>query len=225
MHLRGKCRSSLITGLGALLVFILSAFVFSQYGYHGKLTRDSAIYLYSGQQMAEGIPPFASIFDHKGPLAPMLSGVGVYISHWLHTDDILTVRVTFFVLSLCTVVAIYLLAHSLFSSYSLAFLTACTFLNFWGFGIYALSGPQAKTPMLLFEVLALWLTVRRKWFWAGLCGSLAFLTWQPTLIYSFITMLLALLQSEGRKLKIKKCVSRNGRRIDPLALYKWIFFV
>ncbi len=230
MLLREKRRSPLIVGLGALLILIISAFVFSQYGARGKITRDSGIYLYSGQQMAEGVPPFVSVFDHKGPLTPMLSGIGVYISHWLHTDDILTVRVTFFVLSLFTVAAIYLLAHTLFSSYSLAFLTACTFLNFWGFGIYALSGPQAKTPMVLFEVLALWLTVRRKWFWAGLCGSLTFLTWQPMLIYPLITALLALLQSEGRRLKVKNASAVIAGGLVPLLivstyfLYKGAFY-
>ena len=51
---RGIRRPSLLT---ALLVFLISAFVFSQYGFDGTLKRDHAIYLYSGQQMAQGIPP------------------------------------------------------------------------------------------------------------------------------------------------------------------------
>lgn len=53
--------------------------------------------------------------------------------------------------------------------------------------------------MVLFQILALLLTTRRKWFWAGIFGSLAFLTWQPTVIYPLLTIFLALMQAEGRE--------------------------
>ena len=59
-------RSILTTALHALLLLALAALVYRQYGFAGPLTRDDAICLYSGQQMARGIPPYLSIWDHKG---------------------------------------------------------------------------------------------------------------------------------------------------------------
>ncbi len=216
MLLENKKYTSLKLTLSAVLIFVISAFVFWQHGIDGKMTRDGAIYLYSGQQMGEGVPPFASIFDHKGPVAPLISGVGVFFAKWFHTDDVLTVRITFFILSVLTIVALYVLAHALFSSYGLALLTACSFINFWGFGMYALSGPRAKTPMVLLEILTLWLTIRRQWFWAGVCGALAFLTWQPTLIYPLLALVLAVVQSEGKQKKIRNALSVITGGLVPL---------
>lgn len=218
--------------LGALVfVFFVSAFVFSQYGFTGRLARDDAIYIYSGQQMAKGIPPYVSIFDHKGPLAPMISGIGVMLSQLVNTDDIMTVRATFFIISIFSVVGIFLLAYGLFdSSYRIAFLTSFAFVNFWGFGRHAASGPRAKTPMVLFQVLALWLTARRKWFLAGIAGSLAFLTWQPAVIFPLITILLAAMQSKATEARVKNVFKVVAGILIPLIvislyfLYKGAFF-
>src|SRR5215210_9212841 len=92
-----------------LLVLALAVFVYSLYGFDDVMLRDYSIYLYSGQRMAEGIPPYVSIFDHKGPLSPMLAGLGVMLSEGLNWDDIYTVRLVFFTIGCLTVVAVYLL--------------------------------------------------------------------------------------------------------------------
>jgi hypothetical protein len=181
-----------------VLVLAISAVVFGQYGFNGELVRDDAIYLYSGQQMADGTPPYKSVFDQKAPLASMIAGLGVFLSRLLKTDDVLTVRVLFLLVGSLTVAGIYLLADALFKSRQAAFLAAFSFVNFWGFGHQSASGPRAKTPMLLFQVLALWLATRKKWFLAGMCGSLAALAWQPAAITLLVTALLAFVQSKER---------------------------
>ena len=72
------------------LVLGLAVLVYGLYGFDGVLLRDYSIYLYSGQRMAEGIPPYVSIFDHKGPLSPMIAGLGVMLSGLFNWDDIYT---------------------------------------------------------------------------------------------------------------------------------------
>lgn len=214
-------RPSLLT---ALLVFLISAVIFSLYGFEGTLVRDDAIYLYSGQQMAQGIPPYVSAFDFKGPLAPLISGMGVSIATLLNLDDILVVRIVFFVLSSFAVVGLYLLGSTLFSSHKVGLLAAFTFVGFSGFGIHAASGPRAKTPMVVFEILSLLLTARKKWFWAGICGSLAFLAWQPAGIYAFIAVLLAILQSEPGRPRVRNGLLAICGVLIPLvivSLYFW----
>src|SRR5918997_1462442 len=89
-----------------LLVLALAVFVYSLYGFDQVLLRDYSIYLYSGQRMAEGIPPYVSVFDHKGPLSPMLAALGVAWSKELNWDDVYTVRLVFYLTACLTAVAV-----------------------------------------------------------------------------------------------------------------------
>jgi hypothetical protein len=99
-----------------LLVLALAVFVYGLYGFDGVLLRDYSIYLYSGQMIAEGVPPYVSAFDHKGPLSPMLAGLGVVLSGLLGWDDVYTVRLVFFTTACLGVVAVYLLGTCVFRS-------------------------------------------------------------------------------------------------------------
>src|SRR5918912_232899 len=174
-----------------LLVLFLAVFVYGMYGFDGVLLRDYSIYLYSGQKMAEGVPPYVSVFDHKGPLSPMLAGLGVVLSQQLNWDDIYTVRLVFFATGCLTAVAVYLLGKSAFRSQAAGFFGALAFLGFYGFAESVASGPEPKTPIVIFKTLCLLFMVQKRWFWAGLCGSLAFLVWQPMGIFPFVAFLLA----------------------------------
>jgi len=207
-------------GVTLVLIFALAAVVSSWYGLGGGISRDGAVYLYSGQRMAEGVPPYVSVFDHKGPLAPMLAGAGVMLSKLLNTDQIMTVRVVFFLMGCLAVVSAYLLGSSLFKSQRAGIFAALTFLGFFCFARYATAEPEAKTPMLLFEVLALLLTSQKRWFWAGLCGSLAFLVWQPMAVFPLVTIFLAATCPGGsRSSAISRAVSGAGLPVAAIAAY------
>ncbi|MDQ3910535.1 MAG: glycosyltransferase family 39 protein [Actinomycetota bacterium] len=206
-----------------VLIFALAAAVSSWYGLGGGLSRDGAIYLYSGQRMAEGVPPYVSVFDHKGPLAPMLAGAGVMLSKLLDSNDIMTVRVIFYLMGCLAVVSAYLLGSSLFKSQRAGVFAALTFLAFFCFARYATAEPEAKTPMLMFEVLALLFTSQKRWFWAGLCGSLAFLVWQPMVVFPLVTLFLAATQPGGpRSSALSRAISGAGL---PVALTVAYFYI
>lgn len=162
-----------------LAAFLLAAIIYGIYGFDGPLYRDYGIYLYGGQRMADGAPPYAGVFDHKGPLPVALAGLGVVFSGWLGTDDVYTVRSVFFVVGCLSAVAVYLLGESAFRSRAAGFLAALTFIGFQGYSVSVGSGPEPKTPVVLFQALCLAMMLQKRWFWAGLCGSLATLTWQP----------------------------------------------
>jgi hypothetical protein len=182
-----------------LLVLVLAVFVYGMYGFDGALPLDYSIYLYSGQRMAEGVPPYVSIFDHKGPLSPMIAGLGVMLSKLLDGDDIYTVRAVFFATGCLTVVAVYLLGKSVFRSQVAGFFAALTFLGFYAYGYPAASGPEPKTPMVLFQTLSLLLASQKRWFWAGCFGSLAFLVWQPMGVFSMMVFVLAVTRPKGER--------------------------
>jgi hypothetical protein len=182
-----------------LLALALAIFVYGMYGFDGALLRDYSIYLYSGQRMAEGIPPYLSVFDHKGPLSPMIAGLGVMLSQLLGWDDVHTVRLVFFTTGCLTVVAVYLLGKSVFRSQVVGFFAALTFLGFYAYGYPAASGPEPKTPMVLFQTLSLLLASQKRWFWAGVFGSLAFLVWQPMGVFSVVVVVLAITRPKGER--------------------------
>ena len=207
-------------GITLLAVFALTAVVYYSYGIEGGISRDGAIYLYSGQRMAEGVPPYVSIFDHKGPLAPMLAGAGVMLSGLLGTDDIITVRFVFFLLGCLAVSSAYLLGSHLFRSHRAGLYSSLLFLAFFCFGRYATAEPEAKTPMLLFEVLALLFTSQKRWFCAGLFGSLAFLVWQPMAIFPLATLFLAAVRPGGpRSRAVFRALSGTGLPVAVTVAY------
>ena len=218
------------TVLVATAVFVISALVYGQFGYQGYLTRDDALFTYSGQQLAKGVPPYVSVFDHKGPMVPFLTGASALLSKYFDLDDVITVRFFFFIISCFTVVGVYLLGSTLFASRWVGLLSASTFLGFGGFGRHALSGPRAKTPMVLFEVFSLFLTARKRWFLAGICGSLAFLSWQPTAVYPLVTIMLAITQAESGRERVKNFIGAVLGVLIPIVavsvyfLFKGVFY-
>ncbi|AHY45772.1 Hypothetical Protein RradSPS_0489 [Rubrobacter radiotolerans] len=187
------------SAFAALAVFSLAAAVYATYGFDGPLYRDYGIYLYGGQRLAEGVPPYAGIFDHKGPLPVALAGLGVIVSGWLGSDEVYTVRAVFFFAACLSAVAVYALGESAFRSRTVGFLAALTFLGFGGYSVAAGSGPEPKTPLVLFQALCLAAMFGKRWFWAGLLGALAALTWQPTGILLVVGLALVLFRSAAER--------------------------
>lgn len=181
-------------GLGSLAVAVA---LFTRYGISGELTRDEAIYTYGGQQLAHGVAPYTSIFDPKGPIAVMLAGLAAYVARVVGSNDISAIRLAFFGCACLAVVAVYLLAARLWHSALAGVVAAVVFVSFNGFASDALSGPDAKTPSVLFSVLSMWLLLRRKWFLAGVAASLALLDWQPLFGYAVVVIGGAALMSKA----------------------------
>src|SRR3954453_21066740 len=132
--------------VGALTVLLVSAGLFTRYGIGGNLSRDESIYAYGGQRVADGVVPYASIFDAKTPLATVLPGLGVALARVVGADDLDGIRVLFCVLSFLTVVAVYVLVVELWRSVAAGIVAAVTFASFGGFAMDALGGPNAKVP-------------------------------------------------------------------------------
>jgi len=185
--------------VGAMTSIAVAVALCTRFGIGGTLARDEAVYAYAGQQLADGVPPYASIFDAKTPLASMIAGVAAAVAHLAGGNDIYLIRAAFFVCACLAVLAVYLLAAQLWRSVLAGVVAATVFVSFTGFAEDALSGPDAKTPGVLFAVLSMWLVIGRRWFWAAFAASLAFLAWQPLLIYLVVAALVAAVNSPARQ--------------------------
>lgn len=193
-------RAGLSVLAGAVAVVGVAVALFTRFGINGLLSRDESIYTYGGQQLSHGVAPYASIFDPKTPLSTIIAGGAAGLAHLVDRNDIYAIRAAFFVCACLTVLAVYLLGLRLFRSVLAGVVAAIVFASFTGFAQDALSGPDAKTPGILLAVVAMWLTLERRWILAALAGSLAFLVWQPLLIYPVVTVAVATLNADaGRR--------------------------
>jgi hypothetical protein len=189
-------------------VLFLALVVYTLYGFNRKLQVDDSVFIYAGQEMARGIPPYVSIFDIKTPIGYLLPGVGVIISNWLGVDNIITVRLIFFIFGCLSVVAVFLLGRRLFNSSLVGIFSSITMLSFYAFGLLASSGPRPKVPMTFFISMATFYTIEKKWFKAGLFGSLSLFTWQPAGIFLLITIIFSLTQGgENRNMSFLSSIT------------------
>src|SRR5690554_2177404 len=95
---------------GSLACFGIAAFVYCLYGFEGTLTRDSGLYIYGAQQLVQGVPPYISILDPKGPLSFLVPALGILLADILGWDDVFGVRFVFLLISCGTASALFLLA-------------------------------------------------------------------------------------------------------------------
>ncbi len=174
--------------------------VFLLHGFGGTLTRDLALYAYSGQQFAEGEPPYVSVLNRAGPLAHIVPGIGAAVARVVGTDDLLTQRALMMLLSVAAVWLMYVVGRDAFESRLAGAATATTLLLLQGFVIYATGGPREKTTMMLFVVLTMLAVVHRRWLWAGVTVALATLTWQPVFVAGAVMTLAATLALPRRAL-------------------------
>ena len=164
------------------LIGTVAVIVYLLHGFDGRLNRDLAVYSYAGQQVAEGIPPYLGILNRAGPLAHVLPGIGVAAARAGGIEDLLGIRLVFMLFAVASVCVVYLLVRDLLASRLAGLVAATAFLSFYGFIKYAAYGPREKTPMVFFLLCTFWAVVRRRWFAAGVCVSLAALIWQPSFL-------------------------------------------
>src|SRR3954466_4197219 len=190
-------RRALLLALGGgAVALVIAVVLFTRFSINDNFWRDEAISSCGGQQLADGVPVYSGIFDPKPPLPTFLNAFAVLSARAVDKNDLTVMRAEFFVFALLTVAAIYLLGLWLWRSPLAALAGAVTFASFQGFAQDALAGPDAKTPGILLMVVSLALLVRRRWFLAGIAGSLASLAGHPLGICAAAAVRAALLVSE-----------------------------
>jgi hypothetical protein len=169
-------------------VTVGAAVVLGSKGWGGDLSRDEAIYAYAGQQLAHGVPPYASIFDPKGPVAAFLAAIGAKLGSATGHAELTGIRLIYGALACLVVAAVYLLARKTWNSTLAGLVASLAICCLPSFATNAFSGPEAHDPALLFLVLTLWLALERRWWVAGVCGGLAILAWQPLVLVLVVVL-------------------------------------
>lgn len=194
-------RSLARSAVDPLVVGLVALVVYASHGYQGVLDRDLGAFVYGGEHVAHGIPPYVGIFNTVGPLADGVPGLAIWWGHLFGLDPVLSARVLFTVLSAGCCGLLCVLARDLFDSRAAGFVAPAVFLNFERFLQLASDGPREKTTMLLFLLAALILVGRRRWLWAGVFTALATLTWQPSFAVAATAVVVAILLGPGHRVR------------------------
>ncbi len=169
----------------ALVVFLL-------HGFDGYLSRDLGIYMYAGQQVDNGVPPYLGVLNRAGPLAHLLPAVGIAGARVVGADDLLGARLLFLLMGVGCVLAVYALARDVLTSRLAGLLAAALVLASPAFIRYAAYGPHEKVPMVLLLTCSLLAMHHRRWLWAGVLLSLATLTLQTAFFLGMPALLTAI---------------------------------
>lgn len=185
--------------------------VYVLHGFHGYLSRDLGLYAYSGQQFAEGVPPYVALLNRSGPLAQMIPGLGAVLARWTGGDDVIWMRYVCLVLAVIGVWVAYLFGRDLFRSRTAGVVTALALIINAGFITYASGGPREKTAMVLFMLCAMWAMTRERWFLTGVGVALSTLCWQPVFFPAIAAALAgALLLATGRRVRAAVATALGG---------------
>jgi hypothetical protein len=174
----------------ATLVYLLS-------GFSGGISRDSAFYVYAGQLVADGVPPYVGLFNRAGPLAHVLPGLGVLGARLVGGDDITGARVVFLLLSVAAVAVAYLVGRDLFRRRLVGLATAAAVLSANAFSYFATQGPRDKTVAVLCLLAVLLAVTHQRWATAGVLVAAGTLPWQPVFFGAFATAVVAVLLGAG----------------------------
>ena len=155
--------------------------IYGARGLQALLQRDAGLYLYAGQLVASGDAPYVGVLNRAGPIAHLLPALGVELGRLLGTGDVVGVKILYLVLVSATPALVYLIGRDVFGSRLAGATAAAALLSVHVLAVGATNGPEAKLPVMLAELVALLLLVRRRWVWAGVVTAIATLTWQPVL--------------------------------------------
>ena len=190
--------------------------VYGAHGFDADLGRDQGTFIYGGQQLAQGVPPYAGIFNSVGPVVDLVTGAGIRLGSALGLDDVRATRLTYLLVSVLVVVVLSVLAQEALRSRVAGLVVPALFLTFAGFLSLASDGPREKTVMVLFLELAVLLMLRRRWLWAGVLSAAATLTWQPVVLTVVAAAVVAIVTSDGRRLRAAAAYVGGG--LLPVAL-------
>ncbi len=205
------------------MLCLLAAFVLGRTGFGGDLSHDKAVYAYAGQRMVEGEAPYKSIFDVKTPGGYFMCCAGVSLARKYGIDDLLGIRVFHLFLACLAIPCMFWLGREVGGLW-VGLFSALLFLCFVPWCLDAGGGPQPKAPMVLFSILALLYTMRRRWLAAGFFGSLAFIIWQPMLIYPALTLGIGWFAATGQRERWRQValvVAGSCLAWMPVLFYFW----
>ncbi|MFQ5646622.1 MAG: DolP-mannose mannosyltransferase [bacterium] len=180
--------NSLAKRQSAVMLILLAVTVFNasrHYPARQPVLLDFSLDYYFAQEIGKGRVLYRDAWDHKTPLTRYLAAACYRLSRsFPGIDFILSVRFLFIGLLFITSLVIYFLVKDWFSDDWIAFLASFIFILQNDVMNFACSGPASKILMNLMGLTSLWMIRKRGVIPAGMFAALAFLDWQPGILFT-----------------------------------------
>lgn len=151
---------------------------------------DNAIWDYIAQCVLRGQVPYRDVIDNKTPAAAYLSALAMALGKLFGLDTFLAARVLSVLLVGALCVVVYLVGEVYLRSRLAAVIACLVPLLAPNLMVMMISGTRPKVSMMICGMLTLLFIARDRPFWAGFCSMLAFLFWQPGLMFSGTALLI-----------------------------------
>jgi hypothetical protein len=144
--------------IGLLLVFISFNVGIGEV----PLLSDNQMYFYISERVASGHPPYTSQFDPKNALSMMIWGLTIWIGRLFGVSDLLSARALSLLVIGASVGMTWLVTYRLTGSSRAAVFSALAAFSFPGYLSLASMGCRPKSFVMLFTLLTIFFSVRRK---------------------------------------------------------------
>ncbi|MEN3334031.1 MAG: hypothetical protein V7641_3396 [Blastocatellia bacterium] len=173
-----------------LTVFIAAVVLAASYRPFALLEGgDNAIWDYVAQCILRGQVPYRDVIEIKSPAAAYLSAMAMALGKLFGSDTVLAVRVLAVLLVGALCVVIYLVGEAYLRNRLAALLACLVPLLAPDLMVMMISGTRPKVPMITCGLLTLLFIAKDRPVWAGFCSMLAFLFWQPGLMFTATALL------------------------------------
>jgi len=160
------------------------------------LLLDNQHYFYIAERAASGVAPHVSHFDPKHALSMLVTAAAIVVGRAFDVSDLMSARAVSVCAAGAAVALTWLVARLLTGRRLPAHLAALAMLTFHRYFFMAAVGARPKVFMVPLELAAVLAVAGGRWFWAGVFSSLAFLCWQPAIIFIAAAGLVILTRTE-----------------------------
>jgi len=147
------------------------------------LLTDNQHYFFIAERAASGVPPYVSQFEPKHALASLLNAAAIWIGRQVDAPDLTSARALSVIVTAASAPMAWLLARRVGVRSWAAHLAALSILASPAFIYMGAIGARPKVFLVLLELLTLYAMAADRPVVAAAAASLAFLTWQPALIF------------------------------------------
>jgi hypothetical protein len=184
------------------------------------IVTDIRYFLYFSWQVAEGAVPHLDYFENKTALATF-AGAGLFrAAEIFRVDPLIAMRVGYLGIASFCGLLLFFVHRTLGGGRAVAGLMGvAAYCSFGLLGILPSIGPIPKLLMALFATAAALLVYSKRWFWAGVCGALAFMDWQIGSLVLVAAGVTGLLLARRRVRAVVHVALGGLAGLAPFALY------
>ena len=165
---------------------------------------DAAVFVHFGRRVGAGEVPYRDFFDHKTPLTSYFNAGAMTLGDAVGRDELDAMHDAYLLVGVAIALMLFGIGKAVFGSSVAGLGAVVLLLGYAQFGTWVATGSSPKLLFLAAGLLSWLAALHRRWAVAGLGGALAFLAWQPGLLFAGICGMLALVDAR-----------RSGFRIRP----------